>query len=106
VEQDHHLGSGDEFDQELTEDGRDRCAVFVKKDAEALHGADGTAAVFRREDSSVSLLLHEVRGWEAVCAFGGPLLLFAEAPEDEKCGEDAGECQCEPSSVGDFGQSG
>ncbi len=102
MEQDHDLGSGDEFDQELTEDGRDRCAVFVEKDAESLHGADGTAAVFWREYRSVCLLLDKVRSWETVCAFGGPLLLFAEAPEDEECGEDAGECQCEPSSVGDL----
>ncbi len=103
VEEDDDLGRGDEFDHELAEDGGDGGAVFVEEDAKAFDGGDGAAAVFWCElNRAVFLGFHKMSGWEAVGGLGGPLLLLAEAPEDEERGLEAGDGEREPGADGDL----
>lgn len=103
VEEDDDLGRGDEFDHELAEDGGDGGAIFVEEDAEAFDRGDGAAAVFWCElDRAVVLGFHKVGSWEAVGGLGGPLLLLAEAPEDEEGGLDAGDGEREPGADWDL----
>lgn len=103
VEEDDDLGRGDEFDHELAEDGGDGGAVFVEEDAEAFDGGDGAAAILRCQlDRAVVLGFHKVGGWEAVGGLGSPLLLLAEAPEDEERGLNAGDGEREPGADRDL----
>jgi len=107
VEENRHLGRGDEFHDEIAEDWWHSRAVFVEENPEASHGADGAAAVLGRElDGAVGLLLDKVGRWEAVCGFGGPLPFFAESPQDEERREDTGQGQREPRAIGNLCQSG
>ena len=100
----HDFGRGDKLDDELAEDRRDSRAILIEEDTKAFDGANASATVCRGKLHGAVLLLHKMRSWEAVYGFRGPLLLFAKPPEDEERGEDAGECQGKPSSVGNFDQ--
>lgn len=110
VEEDHGVGHGAELADELREDGRRQHARLVEEDAEPADAADAAAAPARpQHEAAVGRVVgpvQQLRGAEPVLGLGAPLVLLAEAPEQEDAREDAGDGDGEPGAVGDLDERG
>jgi len=107
VEEYHDLRSCDELGQELREDGRSSLASLVEEDAKTVDLRDLTTTEPVGQDEfaiTIAGFGHKVAGREAILDFRLPLLLLAEAPEDEDAGENCRQNNGEPCALGDFGQ--
>lgn len=83
-------------------DWRDRGSAKGRGEAECVCGSCGT---FVADTFRIELCRKDMRRRNTVGSFGSPLIFFAKAPKDEDAGENNGECESEPSAVGNLGES-
>ncbi|TKW51116.1 hypothetical protein CTA1_2782 [Colletotrichum tanaceti] len=103
VEEDGDVREGAELGREVGEDAGRLDACLVEEDAEAADGRERVAAPPRGErQRAPGVLGDEGARVEAVLGLGAPLVLLAEAPEEEHAAHEGRDQQREPGAVRDL----